>query len=183
MGRKFQAMELSTSSKGCPNRRATKDWGQRSGPQRTDKALQETWKGGANCPLWRYLDKWGFLNHPNPLAWARTVQARIDCISKRNQMTIKIPYTSIQKMAEICALIDSRAIENFLDEQVVKQLGVGRKPLLWPRKVSNVDGTENKGGMLTHYCELCVCMGEQEGIEKFFITNLGEDQAILGLVL
>jgi hypothetical protein len=66
---------------------------------------------------------------PNPLAWARTVQARIDCISKRNQMTIKIPYTSIKKMAEICALIDSGATENFLNEQVVKQLGIGRKPL------------------------------------------------------
>jgi hypothetical protein len=45
-----------------------------------------------------------FTNCPNPLAWARTVQARIDCISKKNQMTIKIPYTSIQKMVEICAL-------------------------------------------------------------------------------
>jgi hypothetical protein len=45
-------------------------------------------------------------------------------------MTIKIPYTSIQKMDKICALIDSGAIENFLDKQVVKQLGVGRKPLL-----------------------------------------------------
>jgi hypothetical protein len=118
--------------------------------------------------------------HPNPPAWARTVQARIDCISKRNQMTIKIPYTSIWKMAKICALIDSGATENFLNKQVVKQLGVGRKLLLQPRKVSNIDGMENKGGMLTHYCELHVCMGTQEGIEKFFITNLGEDWAILG---
>jgi hypothetical protein len=45
-------------------------------------------------------------------------------------MTIKIPYTSIRKMAKICTLIDSGATENFLDEQVVKQLGVGRKALL-----------------------------------------------------
>jgi hypothetical protein len=34
--------------------------------------------------------------------------------------------------------------------------------------------------MLTHYCELCIHVGEQEGIERFFVTNLGEDQAILG---
>jgi hypothetical protein len=63
---------------------------------------------------------------------------------------------------------------------MAKQLGIGRKPLIKPRKVSNVDGTENKEGMLTHYCELRVHVRMKEGIQKFFITNLGEDQAILG---
>jgi gag-polyprotein putative aspartyl protease len=95
-------------------------------------------------------------------------------------MTIKIPYTSIRRKAEICALVDSGATENFMDERTVQELGLGRKPLTRPGKVRNVDGTENKAGMLTHYCELRVRVGTKEGVQRFFITNLGQERTILG---
>ena len=49
-----------------------------------------------------------------------------------------------------------------------------------PRRVFNVDGTENLQGTLKHYCLLRVKRGDQEALQKFFITSLGGDCAILG---
>jgi hypothetical protein len=49
-----------------------------------------------------------------------------------------------------------------------------------PRRVFNVDGTENKQGTLTHYCLLRVKVRRKEDLQKFFITSLGGDQAIFG---
>ena len=57
-------------------------------------------------------------------------------------------------MAEEYALLDSGATENFMDERMVQRLGIGRRAMKVPRRVFNVDGTENKCGTLTHYCLL-----------------------------
>ena len=43
-----------------------------------------------------------------------------------------------------------------------------------------MDGTQNQAGLLTKYCDLHVLRGGQEQVQRFFITNLGRDQAILG---
>ena len=49
-----------------------------------------------------------------------------------------------------------------------------------PHRVFNVDGTENLQGKLQHFCILRVKRGDQESLQKFFITSLGGDHAILG---
>jgi hypothetical protein len=49
-----------------------------------------------------------------------------------------------------------------------------------PHRVFNVDGTENLQGKLQHFCMLRVKRGDQESLQKFFITSLGGDCAILG---
>ena len=49
-----------------------------------------------------------------------------------------------------------------------------------PRKIWNVDSTENKEGMITHYLDLEV---ETKGIQKdmhFYITNIGKEDLFLG---
>ena len=55
-------------------------------------------------------------------------------------------------MAEEVALLDSGATENFMDMETWKRIGIGRKPLVKPIKVYNVDGTENKQGEMMHFC-------------------------------
>ena len=49
-----------------------------------------------------------------------------------------------------------------------------------PRRVFNVDRTENLQGKLQHFCILRVKRGDHESLQKFFITSLGGDHAILG---
>jgi hypothetical protein len=46
--------------------------------------------------------------------------------------------------------------------------------------VKNVNGTPNKDGKLTHCIHLWVELGDKKELMKFFLTNLGEDQTLLG---
>jgi hypothetical protein len=63
---------------------------------------------------------------------------------------------------------------------MVDKLGIGRVPMTNPRTVFNVDGTENQGGQVNHYCVLNVLQGKKQSAQVFFITNLGNDRLIFG---
>jgi hypothetical protein len=83
-------------------------------------------------------------------------------------------------MANEKALLDSGATENFIDETTWQWLGIGWKELGKPITVTNVDRTENKKGKITHYCWLCIKKGARDKLQRFFITDLGQDRIILG---
>jgi hypothetical protein len=61
-------------------------------------------------------------------------------------MTVRIYLHSIAKRAEAIALVDSGATENFMNLSYAKWLKLPIKQLPQPRKLYNVDGTENKSG-------------------------------------
>jgi hypothetical protein len=46
--------------------------------------------------------------------------------------------------------------------------------------VFKVDGSENKQGILTHYCLLRVKKEKEEDLQHFYVTSLGGDHTILG---
>jgi hypothetical protein len=95
-------------------------------------------------------------------------------------MTVQCYLHSIAKRAEIIALVDSGATENFLNLSYAKWLRLPIKTLKNPRKLYNVDGTENKAGELQHYTNLEMRMGTTTTKLQFFLSNLGEHKAILG---
>jgi hypothetical protein len=78
------------------------------------------------------------------------------------------------------ALVDSGATENFMSLGYVKWLRLPIKHLARPRPLFNVDGTENKSGVLHFYTDLQMQMGGQRTNHRFFLSNLGEHKAILG---
>jgi hypothetical protein len=49
-----------------------------------------------------------------------------------------------------------------------------------PREVFNVDGTQNKAGIITESCVLRVEKDQHSVEQQFFITNLGADRVLLG---
>ena len=49
-----------------------------------------------------------------------------------------------------------------------------------PRKLLNIDGTENKSGELKYYTDLQVQTGTNYTNLHFYLTELGEQKAILG---
>src|SRR6266436_5946578 len=49
-----------------------------------------------------------------------------------------------------------------------------------PRRLFNVDGTENKAGQLQYYTDLAIHTGSTYVNMRFFLTELGEHKAILG---
>jgi hypothetical protein len=86
----------------------------------------------------------------------------------------------IAKRAEIVTLIDSGATGNFLNLSYTKWLRLPIKTLKTPRKLYNVDRTENKAGELQYYTNLETRTGTTITKLRFFLSDLGEHKAILG---
>jgi hypothetical protein len=76
--------------------------------------------------------------------------------------------------------VDSGATENFMNLTYAKWLRLPLKRMSQPRKLFNVDGTENKAGELLYYTDLDVRTGSTTTTLRFFLTELGEHKAILG---
>ena len=77
-------------------------------------------------------------------------------------------------------LVDSGATDNFIDPQLITRLGLGTRNLERPRKIWNIDGTNNQAGMLTRYVDLSVRTGKREETMRFLVTSLGNEDLILG---
>ena len=94
-------------------------------------------------------------------------------------MTLRFFIHSIAKRAEAIALVDSGATENFMNLTYAKWLQLPIKQMDEPRKLLNVNGTENKSGELHYYTDLQVQMGTNYTNLWFYLTELGEQKAIL----
>ena len=95
-------------------------------------------------------------------------------------MTLHIFIQSKSKRAEAVALLDSGATENFINIDYAKKLGIPIRRLLYERRLFNVDGTPNKAGMLKHYVDMSTRTGGKRTQLRYFLTDLGENQVILG---
>ena len=95
---------------------------------------------------------------------------------------INVPFTfeSARGRTNEKALLDSGATENFMDSETVRRLRIGTRELPHPRRVFNVDGTENRAGTITRSCQLKVSRGEKSELQTFYITSLGGDRVIFG---
>src|SRR5258707_2721037 len=101
-------------------------------------------------------------------------------MSARKSMTVRFFIHSIAKRAEAIALLDSGATENFMNLSYAKWLKLPIKQLPKPRKLFNVDGTENRSGDLRHYTVLNVRTGSTTLPLQFFLSDLGDHKVILG---
>ena len=95
-------------------------------------------------------------------------------------MTIRTFIHSRSKRAEAITLLDSGAMENFMNLEYAKFLQLPIQRLKEPRRLYNVDGTPNKSGELQYFTDLQVQMGTQCSTLRFFLSNLGENKVILG---
>ena len=95
-------------------------------------------------------------------------------------MTIQFYVHTIAKRAKAIALIDLGATKNFMNLTYARWLKLPIHPLKHPRKIFNVDGTENKSGELKYYTDLEVQTGTTRSPLCFFLTDLGENKVILG---
>ncbi len=95
-------------------------------------------------------------------------------------MTVHVFIHSNSKRAETISLLDSGAMENFLNLDYAKWLRLPIKKLPFSRKLFNVDGMENKAGQLQFYTDLAIRTGATTTNMRFFLTQLGEHKAILG---
>ena len=80
-------------------------------------------------------------------------------MSSRKSMTVRFFVHSIVKRAKAITLVDLGATENFMNLTYTQWLQLPIKALPQPRKLFNMDGTENKSGELKFYTDLMVQTG------------------------
>ena len=84
------------------------------------------------------------------------------------------------KRAETITLLDSGTTENFMSLPYAKYLHLPIKTLAEPRRLFNVDRTQNKAGDLKYYTDLHTRMGTTQQTLRYFLLDLGENKVILG---
>ena len=83
-------------------------------------------------------------------------------------------------MADIKALVDSGATDNFIHPNFIKRMGIGQKELDKPKNIYNINDTTNKARQITHYLNLAVTTGGTTREMRFLITDIGREDVLLG---
>ena len=78
------------------------------------------------------------------------------------------------------ALVDSGAMENFMNLKYTQYLQWPIKALLEPQMVYNIDGSPNQSGEIKYYTDLNVQTRQDRTTFRFFLTNIGDSKVILG---
>ena len=86
----------------------------------------------------------------------------------------------IHKQDEVAVLLDSGAMENFIQESYAQQLKLPVKHLPYTQPVYNINGTLNKNGHIHSYTDLEMQTGQQRTKLHFFLTDIGNQKLILG---
>ncbi len=98
-----------------------------------------------------------------------------------NIQKINVPFTvCVERSTVETALLDSGAMDNFIDHRTTKRLGIQTETLEQPIRLTNVDGTTNQAGRIERYCEMTIQSGHQRNVTRFYETSLGEDRIIFG---
>jgi hypothetical protein len=95
-------------------------------------------------------------------------------------MKVPVSFRTLHAMADKHILVDSGATDNFIHPKLLKRLGLGAQALDRPRKIWNIDRTTNRAGQLTSFVNLEVRTGKKEENMCFLVTDLGNEDLILG---
>jgi hypothetical protein len=76
--------------------------------------------------------------------------------------------------------VDSGATDNFISDKLLKRMKIGKLNLQKPHVIWNIDGTHNQSGMIKQFVDLQVQCRDKTENRKFLVTDLGEDEIILG---
>jgi hypothetical protein len=82
--------------------------------------------------------------------------------SKQNALVVPITFANLEGIKQGVALVDSGATECFIDTKTAQRWGLPTRRLVYPCKIYNINGTENKAGKITRLCMLRVCKGMKQ---------------------
>jgi len=97
-------------------------------------------------------------------------------------MRIGLERIDTHKGITVKALLDSGATGMFVDRKFVEKHGFRMDKLEKPLIVTNVDGSNNSGGRITHEVECNVYYRAHQERIKFDVCNLGRTDVIVGML-
>ena len=126
------------------------------------------------------MEKRGFLEGSTPTAWVRAFKCNSVFVTRYRSLRVPVSIRTSCFMADQQALVDSGATNNFMSPKFAKKMGLGMKKLDNPRKIFNIDDTENKSGSITHYLDLDVLTKGVHQEMRFLVADLGREDLLLG---
>jgi len=96
-------------------------------------------------------------------------------------MRIGLEKIDTHEGVTVKVLLDSGATGMFVDKKFVERQGFRMEKLEKPLIVTNVDGSSNSGGRITHEVECNVYYKGYQERMKFDVCNLGRTDVILGM--
>ena len=109
-------------------------------------------------------------------AFARALKTGTTCDAMRVPVTLQ----TTQKKVPVEAFLDCGANECFVSQRFIDKHRLGVQYMKTPRKIENTDGSPNAGGSLRYYTDLTVTTRTQSHSLRFYITDIGPDNLILG---
>ena len=114
------------------------------------------------------------------MAWVRAICCNSVYIMCYRSMRIPASVRASYNKADVRALVDSGATDNFMNPAFVKRMGIGLRVLDKPKNIFNIDNTANRAGQITHYTTLSVTTGGTMQEMRFLITDIGREDVLLG---
>ena len=107
----------------------------------------------------------------------------INAVNELNSLylSINILHNKKDKTIKTKTLLDCRAGGIFLDQNFTQKHNLRTTKLEQPIRAQNVDGTDNKQGIICFYTDLNIRISDRTFLERFYITRLGNQKVILGL--
>jgi hypothetical protein len=97
-----------------------------------------------------------------------------------HSMRIPVSVRASYNMADVKALVDSGATDNFMHPNFARRMKIGQQELDKPKNIYNIDDTTNRAGQITHYLNLAVTTGGKTKEMRFLITDIGREDVLLG---
>jgi hypothetical protein len=114
------------------------------------------------------------------MAWVRALRCNFVYVMRFCSMRIPVSIRASYNMADIKALVDSGATNNFIHPNFVKRMGLGQQELDKPKNIYNIDDTTNRSGQITHYLSLAITTAGKTQEMRFLITDIGHEDVLLG---
>ena len=95
-------------------------------------------------------------------------------------MRVPVTLQMTQKKVVDEAFLDCGANECFVSQRFIEEHRLGVQYMKTPRRIENADGSPNAGGNLRYYTNLTVMTGAQSHPLRFYITDIGPDNLVLG---
>ena len=91
------------------------------------------------------------------MAWVRAINCNAVYIASYRSMRIPVNIqTHYYEANNQKALVDSGATDCFIHPRLAERMRVGRQAFNKPKKIFNINNTENKSGIITHFIDLKV---------------------------
>ena len=123
------------------------------------------------------------MKYSDPTAWGRVIRM-LKCntvyLARYRSMKIPVSLRTAYARADKQILVDSGATDNFIHPRLIRRLALGTQKLERPRKIWNINGTNNKAGRIMEYVDLSVQTGKKQNKMRFLVTDLGHEDLILG---